>query len=509
MKQASVSTALLTIALVSGCAVGPSFRRPAAPHDAGYAPAELPQSTSTANVHGGSVQRLVQGGELPFEWWREFRSPVLDDLVARAFRANPNIPAAQAALRQAQESVSAQRGFFFPTIDAVYQAERHKISGNTENSETPGVQASGTNLLPKQTASGVPLAAPVYYTFHTAQLTVSFVPDIFGGNRRQVESLAAQADVQRFTLEAGYVTLASNTVAAAIQEAALRAQIAATRAMIEADGRALEILRQQFRLGYAMQIDVAAAAAALAQVETTLPPLQQRLEQTRDLIRALIGSLPGEEIPAVELDTLELPPEVPVTVPAKLIEQRPDIRVAEAQLHAANAQVGVAVAAMLPQFTISGAYGGNATTISQMFSSGGPFWSLFANASQPLFHGGTLLHQKRAADNALKAAGAQYRMTVMTAYQNVADSMRATLSDADELAAAVEAEDAARVTLDLTRRQMEVGYTNSLALISAQTAYQQSLLTRVQAQSARFGDSVAMFQALGGGWWNRKELAAK
>jgi outer membrane protein TolC len=164
---------------------------------------------------------------------------------------------------------------------------------------------------------------------------------------------------------------------------------------------------------------------------------------------------------------------------------------------------------MLPQLTISGVYGGNATKLSQMFSSGGPFWSLFANATQPLFHGGTLLHQKRAADSALQAAGAQYRMTVMTAYQNVADTMRATLSDADTLAAEVAAEDAAKVTLDLTRRQLEVGYTNSLALISAQTAYQQALLTRVQAQSARFGDSVAMFQALGGGWWNRKELAAK
>lgn len=495
------------MALVSGCAVGPNFHRPTAPHDAGYTAAELPQTTATANVHGGSAQRLVQGGELPFEWWREFRSRVLDDLVARAFRANPTIPAAQAALRQAQESVSAQRGFFFPSIDAVYQAERHKVSGNTENSETPGVQASGTNLLPHQTAGGTPVAAPVYYTFHTAQLTVSFVPDIFGGNRRQVESLAAQAQVQRFTLEAAYVSLASNTVAAAIQEASLRAQLAATRRMIDSDGRALEILRQQFRLGYAMQIDVAAAEAALAQVETTLPPLQKRLEQTRDLIRALIGSLPGEEIPEVELDTLELPPEVPVTLPAKLIEQRPDIRVAEAQLHAANAQVGVAVAAMLPQFAISGVYGGNATTISQMFSSGGPFWSLFANASQPLFHGGTLLHQKRAADSALQAAGAQYCMTVMTAYQNVADSMRATFSDAEELNAAVAAEEAAKVTLDLTQRRMDTGYTDYLTLLNAETTYQQALLSRVQAQAVRFGDTVALYQALGGGWWNRKELA--
>ncbi|MDB6011320.1 MAG: hypothetical protein JWL65_3570 [Gammaproteobacteria bacterium] len=494
-----------TSVLQSGCAVGPQFHRPEAPRDAGFAPAPLPEATSSTKVHGGETQHLISGADVSFEWWRAFGSPALDALVERAFKANPTIPAAQAALRQAHELVSAQRGFFFPTFDAVYQGERHKVSGNTENSETPGVQASGTNLLPRQGADGSPVPAPVYYTFQTAELTVGFVPDVFGGNRRQVESLAAQAEAQRFTLEATYVTLAANVVAAVIQEATLRAEIEATRQIVVADSQSLQILREQFRLGYVTRIDVATQEAALAEVETTLPPLQDRLEQTRDLIRALAGSLPNDDMGSFELDTLTLPAELPVSLPAKIIEQRPDVRAAEAQLHAANAQVGVAVAAMLPQFSITGVYGGNATQISQMFSAGGPFWSLFANATQPLFHGGTLLHQKRAADRALLAAGAQYRNTVISAYQNVADTLHASVSDADELSADVDAEDATKVTFDLTRRQMEAGYTSSLPLLSAQSAYQQAVLTRVQAQAVRFGDTVALFQALGGGWWNRTE----
>ena len=494
---------------LAGCAVGPQFHRPTAPRDAGYAPTPLPQDSASTNIHGGEAQHLALGGDLSFEWWRAFGSPALDALVERAFRANPTLPAARAALGQAQELVAAQRGFFFPTFDAVYQGERHKVSGNTENSQTPGVQANGSDLLPRADPNGNPLAAPVYYTFHTAELTVGFVPDVFGGNRRQVESLAAQAEAQRFTLEATYITLASNIVAAAIQEASLRAQIEATRQIIAADSQSLQILREQFRLGYAMRIDVAAQEAALAEVETTLPPLQDRLEQTRDLIRALAGSLPNDDLGSFELDSLTLPAELPVSLPAKIIEQRPDVRAAEAQLHAANAQVGVAVAAMLPQFSITGVYGGNATQISQMFSSGGPFWSLFANATQPLFHGGTLLHQKRAADRALREAGAQYRTAVISAYQNVADTLHASLSDADELSADVEAEEAAKVTFDLTRRQMEVGYAKYLSLLSAQSTYQQAVLTRVQAQAVRFGDTVALFQALGGGWWNRKELVAR
>jgi NodT family efflux transporter outer membrane factor (OMF) lipoprotein len=497
-------------ALSAGCAVGPHYHKPEAPANAAYAPTPLPEATAAADVHGGEVQRLVSGADLPFAWWELFQSTALNRLVEQAFNANPTIAAAQAALAQAQELVYAQQGFYFPTVSAVYQAERHKIAGNLTNDQAPGVQGNGENLLaPLQDPIHVPHTAPLYYQFHTAELTVGFVPDLFGSNRRQVESLAAQTEAQRFALEATYITLASNVVAAAIQEASVRAQLEATRQIIEADQTALQILRDQLRLGFAMRIDVAAQEAALAQARATLPPLQKQFEQTRDLIRALVGNLPNQDVPATfQLDALQLPPELPMSLPAKVIEQRPDVRAAEAQLRAANAQVGVALAAMLPQFSISGSYGGNATQIPWMFRTGGPFWNLYGNVSQPVFEGGTLLHRKRAAREALKQAAAQYQSAVIAAYQNIADTLHATLADADALASNVDAENAAKVTYELTRRQMQVGYVNYLALLSAQTAYQQARLTRVQAQATRFGDTVALFQALGGGWWNRNAVAA-
>jgi len=496
--------------LIASCAVGPGYHRPTAPADAGYSVTPLPQSTAVAAVHGGEAQQLISGGDLSFQWWRSFKSPTLDALVERAFKANPTVPAAQAALKQAQELVYAQQGFFFPTVAAVYQAERHKVAANVNSSETAGVQGNGENKLPQiENPTRTPHAVPSYYQFHTAELTVSFVPDVFGSNRRQVESLAAQHEAQRFALEATYITLAANVVAAAIQEASLRAQIQATQRIIDADRKSLQILREQFRLGFAMRIDVAAQESALAQAEATLPPLNDQLEQTRDLVRALAGGLPNALDEHFELEELQLPSELPLSVPAKLIEQRPDVRAAEAQLHVANAEVGVAVAAMLPQFSITGALGGNATQIPWLFRTGGPFWSLIGNVNQPIFEGGTLLHRKRAASAALRQAAAQYEITMMTAYQNVADSLQASLADADALAADVDAEQAAKVTYDLTQRQLQVGYVNYLALLSAETTYQQALLTRVQAQATRFGDSVALFQALGGGWWNRPQVAAK
>src|SRR5450631_2626621 len=493
------------IAIACGCAVGPRYYKPEAPANAGFAPTPLAEITSSAPIHGGDVQRYISGRDLPFEWWQLFQSPALNALVERAFKANPTVTAAQAALAQAQELVRAQRGFFFPTAAAGFQAERVKVAGNNTQSSSLGIQANGNNL-----GQPVQAAVPLYYQFYTAQLSVGFVPDVFGANRRQVESLAAQSDAQRFALEATYVTLASNVVAAAIQEASVRAQIEAARQIIAADEKSLQILRDQFRLGFAMRIDVATQEAALAQAETLLPPLQTQLEQTRDLLRALVGNLPNQEVSQTfELDALQLPPQLPLSLPAKIIEQRPDVRAAEAQLHAANAQVGVAVAAMLPQFSITGNGGGNADQFSWMFRSGGPFSTIVGGVTQPIFAGGTLLHTKRAADAALKQAAAQYQSTVIAAYQNVADTLHASLSDAETLAGAVEVESAARVTYDLTRRQMEVGYVNTLALLSAETTYNQALLARVQAQATRDGDSIALFQALGGGWWNRKEVAAR
>ncbi len=497
---------IVAATVLCGCAVGPDYHRPRARDGAGYASGRLPDSTVSAPVNGGDAQHFVAGADIPFQWWESFHSEALNALVEQAFKANPTILGAQAALRQAQEIVYAQRGFFFPTVGVGYQFERQKLAGNLSGSSAPGVQGDGTSITATQNPppSPPPYNQPLYFNFHTAQLTVGFVPDVLGGNRREVESLAAQADAQRFALEATYTTLAANVVAAVIQEASVRAEIAATQAIVAADEKSLEILRNQFRLGFAMRIDVAAQESAVAQAKALLPPLQKELEQTRDLLHALLGKLPNEDVAQTfELDSLQLPQELPLSLPAKLIEQRPDVRAAESQLHSANAEVGVALAAMLPQFSITGTDGGTATKFSEMFRPGGPFWTLAGGVTQPLFAGGTLLHRERASRQALVQAAAQYRSTVLAAYQNVADTLHAILSDADALQAEVDSERAAKLTLDLTQRQMDVGYVNYLTLLNAQTSYQQARLNRVQAQATRYGDTVALFQALGGGWWNR------
>jgi len=492
-------------AALSGCAAGPNYRKPDSPPDAGYAPAPLPEVSASAPIHGGEAQHLIAGRDLPFEWWQLFQSRALNALVERALKANPSIPAAQAALAQAQELVRAQRGFYYPNAALGFQAERAKVAGNFTQGSSIGIQGNGDNL-----AQPAAPASPLYYTLYTAGLNVGYVPDVFGSNRRQVESLAAQRDGERFALEATYITLACNVVAAAIQEASLRAQLEATRQMIAADEKSLRILRDQFRLGFAMRIDVAAQEAALAQAEASLPPLQEQLEQTRDLLRVLAGNLPNRDVPETfELDALRLPPELPLSLPGQIIEHRPDVRAAEAALHAANAQVGVAVAAMLPQFSISATLGGTADQIPWLFRTGGSYWTATGGATQPLFEGGTLLHDKRAASAALKQAAALYQNTVITAYQNVADTLHASLSDAETLGGAVETENAAKVTYDLTRRQMEVGYVNYLTLLNAETTYDQAVIQRVQAQATRYADTVALFQALGGGWWNRPAVAAR
>jgi len=498
--------ALAILAAIAGCAVGPNFHKPIAPTNAGYTTAPLPDATASAPVLGGDAQRFVTRQDVSFRWWEAFGSPALNLLVEKAFRANPTIRSAQAALRQAQELVYAQQGYFYPTVAANYNFERQKLAGNLTGTSAPGAQGDGSAIFAVQNPSPAPPPhnVPLYFNFQTAQVTVGFVPDVFGSNRRKVESLDAQAQIQRFQLEATYVTLASNVVAAAIQEASTRAQIAATKQLIDNNEKSLQVLRDKFRLGYAMRIDVAAQEEALAQAKQLLPPLAKQFEQTRDLIRVLVGQLPNQEVEETfDLAALKLPQDLPLSLPATIMEHRPDVRAAEEQLRSVNAQVGVAIAAMIPQFSITGAAGGTATTFPWLFRSGGPFWNLIGGVTQPVFAGGTLLHTKRAADQALLQAAADYQTAVLTAYQNVADTLHAMLSDADGLVAAVEAERAAKVTLDLTHERMHDGYTDYLADLAAEIAYQQAVLGLVQAQAVRFGYTAALYQALGGGWWNR------
>jgi NodT family efflux transporter outer membrane factor (OMF) lipoprotein len=496
--------ALAAAASGSSCAVGPNFHPPPAPTATGYTVAPLPSTTASADVLGGDAQSFVSTSDVAFRWWEAFQCPALNAVVSQTLSANPTVPAAQAALRQAQQLVAAQRGYFFPNLAADYQFERQKLPGNIASTSAPGIQGNGQNLSPSAPAQ------PLTYNFQTAELTVGFTPDVFGANRRRVESLQAQADLQRYELEATYVTLAANVVAAAIQEATTRAQMTAAQQIIAASEQSLAVLRDKFERGYSSGVDVAAGEAELAQSRALLPPLSKQLEQTRDLLRALTGRLPDDDVPQTfTLGCLRLPANLPVSVPSQLIGQRPDVQAALAQLHAANAQIGVAVAAMLPQFSISGAIGGSANEFPWMFRSGGPFWNLIGGVAQPIFDGGTLWHTKRAADEATRQAAAQYQEAVLGAYQNVADTLHAIVSDANALSAARAAELAAKTTLDLTQRQMQQGFNDYLAELAAEIEYQQALLNLVQAQSTRFGDSAALYVALGGGWWNRSTAEAE
>jgi NodT family efflux transporter outer membrane factor (OMF) lipoprotein len=316
--------------------------------------------------------------------------------------------------------------------------------------------------------------------------------------------------MQRFELDAAYTTLASSVVGAAVGEASARSQIDATVKIIDANRRILEALKNQRTSGYVSDVDIAAQEAALAQVEATLPPLQQQLEQTRDLIRALVDNLPSQDVEETfHFSSLRLPQDLPLSLPSTIIRQRPDVRAAEENMRSANALVGVAIANRLPQFTLTANGSGTATVITEMFSRGGPGWSVAADVSQPLFEGFTLLHRQRAANQALIQAAAQYRTTVVGAYQNVADTLHALVSDADELKAAVKSELAAKHSLDLATSQYQLGYATYLAMLSAEQTYDTAVIARIQAQANRYADTAALFLALGGGWWNRADLTKK
>ncbi len=481
--------AVSLLTLVSGCVVGPNFDHPEVPAAAGYTPKPLTATAPSPNVAGGEEQRFVNGLEIPQQWWALFESAPLNSLVEKSIKTNPTIDAAKAALRQARENVAAQKGFFYPTVQANASANPAK------NSET---------VAPVLTSGSL------YYTLYTAQLTVSYMPDVFGLNRRQVESLEGLAENQRFQLEAAYLALTSNVVAAAVMEASTRAQIDATQKIIEIEKKLLEIQRRHLALGYIAGLDVAAQEAALASVEATLPPLEKQLALTRDSLAALAGRFPNEEMEEkFDLDALRLPQELPISLPSKLVEQRPDVRAAEAQWHSACAQVGVAIANRLPQISITGSMGGAATQISQLFVPGNTFYSLTAGVTQTIFDAGTLRHKQRAAEAGLEQAAAQYRSTVINAFQNVADSLHSLDEDANALKAAVAAEHAAKHTLDLITRQLELGYVSYLALLSAQQSWEQALISLAQARANRFADTAALFMALGGGWWSRFEVPIK
>jgi len=484
------SSSLFVTLLLAGCAVGPNFKQPSAPTGAGYTPQPLASATVSAQGPLGQAQKFVQGKDISSRWWELLQSRPLNELVDRALKANPTIAAAQAALKVAQENMLAQGGTLLPSVGFDASGSKNETS---------------TASLSPASASGKPIDS-----LYTAGLSVSYSLDAFGLNRRTIESLAAQADNQRFELEAAYLTLSTNVVLAAVQEAELRDQIAAQEETIKAAAKLRDILQREYALGEIAQSDVVQQDVVLAQAQELLPPLQKQLALQRNALIALSGGLPNEDVAAnFDLSSLRLPEDLPVSIASKLVEQRPDILAAAATLHAASAQVGVSIAERLPQLSLTATLGTSPNAIANAFTPYNQFFTILGKVSQPIFDGGMLMHRQRAAQAAFDQAAAQYRVTVIGAYQNVADVLRASQYDAKTLQVAVTAEQAASQSLELARRELQLGSTSYLYVLNAEQVEQTARLALVQAQSARLSDTAALFQAMGGGWWNRAQLESQ
>jgi NodT family efflux transporter outer membrane factor (OMF) lipoprotein len=480
-----VALCLLGVSLPA-CMVGPDFKKPAAPKVTSYTRHDLPSKTVATPGLGsaGKSQSFEVGADIPAAWWTLFHSKALNRLICQGLANSPTLEAARATLAEAQATYEAQVGTsYYPQVTGTASGQRQR----TPALPSSGVPSGITNLF-------------------NASVNVSYVLDVFGGARRQVEVAGAQVDYQHYQLEAAYLALTSNIVTTTVTAASLKAQIQATQSLINAQRSQLAIMKKQYRLGGISETELLTQETTLAQSLATLPPLEKSLAQSQHALAVLIGDFPSEaQLPGLTLNDLKLPTHLPLSLPSCLVRQRPDIRAAEALLHGATAQIGVATANLLPQLTLTGAYGGASTNPAGVFTSNAQMWNYAAQVLQPLFNGGALRATRRATIAANEAVFAQYRQTVLQGFQNVADTLRALDTDAKALKAEAEAETAAHTTLVLTREQLHLGGVSYLFLLNAQSNYEVARIARVQAQALRYADTAALFQALGGGWWNREK----
>lgn len=463
--------------LLAGCAVGPDFKTPEPPVASSYL------SDPAGDRVPGHV--IVHGAEIPPRWWELLRSPALNRLVADGIAHNADLAAAEAAVRVAQANALAQRGALFPSISGGFDASHQKVA-----TDLSSPLESGANI----------------FNLHTGQVTISYVADVWGGTRRLVESADAQREMSAFQREGVYLTLASNIALAAIEEARLRGQIAATRRVIGLQAELLRLLRRQQEQGQIALTDVAAQKTALAQTHLTLPPLEKQLAQQHHLLSFLTGRLPGDAPDETfDLASFRPPRRLPLSLPADLVRQRPDIRAAEANLRASNAMIGVAIANRLPQITLTGNAGAAVARLADLATPGAGLWMLAGSAAQTIFDAGTLKNKQHATEQQTSQALAQYRGTVLAAFRNVADVLRALQADARSIRAATDAERSASQNIALLRKQADQGQISISLLLAAQQAYLQTTLARLDAQAAQLADTVALFQALGGHWWTRDD----
>jgi len=473
---------LFTVNL-QGCSVGPDFKAPKAPKTKTYSDQKIPSKTVHTSGVGGEAQVLALGEEIPSKWWNLFQSKALNELIAKGLAHSPSLKAAEAALQQSKENINAYVGSsLYPAITGTVSGTRQAISSSSFGAANP------TTTL---------------FTLYNASVNGSYSLDFFGKGRRALEGLRAQSEYQRYLLEATYLTLTSNIVTTAITEASLRGQIQATEGLIKLNEEVLRITRLQFELGAISQTSILAQESQLAEIRATLPPLQKNLSITRHALSILVGELPTEnQLPKFYFEGIKLPRKIPVSLPSSLIHQRPDIRASESLLHQASANVGVATANLYPQVTITASFGTEKYKIEDLLKGGGLVWSYGSNILQPIFNGGSLRAARRASIEAYKQAEAQYRQTVLQGFQNVADQLRALELDAEGLKAQSEFERAAETTLNLVRKQYQLGAIDYLNLLNAERQYQLARINRIQAQTLRYTDTVALFQALGGGWWS-------
>lgn len=477
-----------TLAL-SACAVGPDWKPQAAPKAEGYTPSPPPVRTVEAPGPAGSAQAFNPALTLPADWWTLFHSGSLDALVRQGLEKSPSVRAAQSTLAAYQASLDAQTAsLFFPAVDAHLSAARQRVSG----AET-----------------GFANAPPSTYNLFNASVGVSYRPDVFGANRRSVEASRAIVDYGRYELEAATLLLTSNLVTTAIAEASYRGQLDAAREIAGSQKETLAVVERQFAAGAASKADVLAQRTQVAASEGQVPPLEKALAQTRHHLAVLAGDTPDRsDLPTFTLADFQLPAEVPVSLPSDLVRHRPDIAASEAALHEAGALVGVATANLYPQITLTGTAGYAGSTLSELFRSPNGIWSIGGALTQPLFHGGELRARRRYAEAQFDVARDNYEGTVLEAFRQVADTLRAIEWDAQSLAAAANARQLALESLELTRRQYAVGGVSYLALLNAQRQYAETLKNQVQAQALRYADTAALYVALGGGWWNRPVAAS-
>lgn len=484
-KSASVSktlSAVLALAISAGCTVGPRYRAPATPAAKTYTSQPQPSSTVAAPGAGGAAQQFNSSADIPAQWWTLFHSPQLDRIVREALENSPTLTQALLKLKQAQEEANARTGATkYPAVTGSVSAEREQVNLAT---------------------FGVPFPSPPPFSLLNGSVAVSYALDLFGGNRRLIEGLNAQVEYENWQLQGARLMLAGNAVSACIRQAQLRSQIDITRHMLALQEQTLGIAERRYQAGGVSEYDVRSQQSAVAQVRASLPALEQQLDAVDHELALLIGKTPAEaHIEAISLDSLTLPQELPVSLPSSLVRQRPDIRAAEALLHQASANVGVATANLYPQIVLSGSAGGIGTS----FTSGGAVWSIGASLTQPIFNGGALRAEKRKAVAAYDEARSVYQQAVLQAFREVADALRAIDHDAQALEAQSEAATQAESTYRIASQRYAAGGLSQVALLDTQRQQLQTSLDRVLYQSNRYSDSATLFQALGGGWWNEKQ----